>query len=1234
MGSGELKDVVDISQLQARMDSFHKISSIPVGILDADGNILVAAGWQDVCAKYHRVHPETAANCKISDAYLKSNLRAGEYVEHKCRNSMRELATPIIIKDKHWATLFLGQFFYDDETVDMDFFRRQAATHGFPMESYMDALAKVPVLSRQKVKDIMGYCAQLVQMLITMGLARLELENFQASLQKLADERAQKVMEATASLRESEEKYRQIFQQATDYILVLEPALDGSPKIVDASDSAFEKHGYTREELLGKPITFLDAPSSGVKAAERMKILGSGMPLTFEAEHYRKDGSTFVVEVNAKMIALGGKRLLYTIERDITGRKKAEEARKESEEKYRQLFHGSRAVKILYEPETGKLFDANDAACRFYGYTREELVSKSLYEINTMSPSELKAGIEEAKTKKRDSFIVRHRLASGEVRDVEVFPSPITIGGKTFIHSIVHDITERKKSDRLLGCRAELSALFTTASVDELIQAGLDAAERLTSSRIGFFHFVDDDQENLTLQTWSTNTIANMCKAEGKGMHYPISKAGVWVDCFHQKKPVIHNDYAALPHKKGMPEGHAPVTRELSIPVIHRDKVMAIMGVGNKEADYTREDVEITLEAASILFDLVERKRAEEALRASEKRLAEAQRMAKTGDWTWDLANNTLTWSDETYHLFGLDKATYVPTLEKYADLVHPDDRHIMREVNYLGNIGKKTHEIEYRIIAQDTREVKWLLTKGETTFGADGKPLFVRGTLQDITERKSAEREKEQLMLELSRKATEKDAILASQNNVILSYDLNMNVQQVNPAFVKTYGFDPVGLNVKEIIRRVNCRMMDGSPLNLEEQPTPKALHGEATDSRLYLVTKADGTSGVVDTSSRPLLVGGRIAGSVTVWHDITDLKMKERELRAAKEAAEAATTLKDKFVSLVAHDLNGPLGSMVGCLKQLGRNSFSPEDTAKIYSTAIATGENMLDLINNLLNISRIKLGKLKPDLKFISAYFLAVKAMSEFRYRAEEKGVKLVNEVSRDTRLFADESLFDEVVRNLVSNAVKFTGPGKCVRIFTPPGKPAAIAVSDEGIGIDDARMSHLFEYETRTSTVGTAGELGTGLGLPLSRDIMEAHGGRLTVESVKGKGTVFCAELPLVKPKVLFACDDRLAGIFLERYVSGMGLELKSAANGSEALEMVGAWKPNLVITDVKMPGLDGFKLVDGIRQNPDTAKIPIIMTSAFSDPELSARITNVHVDDFISKPFIAEEVVSKIRRILG
>jgi len=176
------------------------------------------------------------------------------------------------------------------------------------------------------------------------------------------------------------------------------------------------------------------------------------------------------------------------------------------------------------------------------------------------------------------------------------------------------DITERKLGEELSALRQRMADLVYGESLEQLMRHALDTAEHLTDSKIGFFHFVEDDEESISLQVWSTRTLNDMCFAEGNGLHYPVSQAGVWVDCIHQRRVVIHNDYAALPHKKGLPEGHAEVQRELTVPVLRNQRIVAVMGVGNKPRDYNDRDQKIVERVADMAMDFVDRQQAEERM--------------------------------------------------------------------------------------------------------------------------------------------------------------------------------------------------------------------------------------------------------------------------------------------------------------------------------------------------------------------------------------------------------------------------------------------------------------------------------------------------------------------------------------------------------------------------------------------------------------------------------------------
>ena len=195
---------------------------------------------------------------------------------------------------------------------------------------------------------------------------------------------------------------------------------------------------------------------------------------------------------------------------------------------------------------------------------------------------------------------------------------------------IILDITERKRAEIIVRTRLQLIEFAAEHSLAELLQKTLDAVCALTDSPIGFYHFVDADQVTLTLQAWSTRTLQEFCTATTKGAHSRIDESGVWVDCIRQKRPVIHNDYAKLPHRKGLPEGHAPIKRELVVPILREQQIVAVLGIGNKELDYTEKDIEFVAYFADVAWEIARRKLVEDTLEAERKRLLNALDEVKT----------------------------------------------------------------------------------------------------------------------------------------------------------------------------------------------------------------------------------------------------------------------------------------------------------------------------------------------------------------------------------------------------------------------------------------------------------------------------------------------------------------------------------------------------------------------------------------------------------------------------
>ncbi len=276
----------------------------------------------------------------------------------------------------------------------------------------------------------------------------------------------------------------------------------------------------------------------------------------------------------------------------------------------------------------------SDEVFRIFGLKPQEFTATYEAFLEGVHPDD-RATVDDAYTRSlsegRDAYEVQHRVvnrATGEVRFVEEKCQHFRNQEGRVVRSVgmVQDITERKRADDFMHSQLRILTEANTSVqyLNDMLQIFLDECESLTGSQIGFCHFVDEDQETLLLQSWSTNTLANACTAEGRDSHYPVADAGVWAECVRTRGPVIHNDYASLANRKGLPAGHVAVVRELVIPIVNNNIIVAIFGVGNKPTDYDETDVEALTHLGNLSWEMIKRKRTEEELRLASVELAAA----------------------------------------------------------------------------------------------------------------------------------------------------------------------------------------------------------------------------------------------------------------------------------------------------------------------------------------------------------------------------------------------------------------------------------------------------------------------------------------------------------------------------------------------------------------------------------------------------------------------------------
>lgn len=301
----KLADLIDIPKLQSILDSLAEATGIVSAALDVDGTVLTASGWRDICLNFHRCNLKTRLACHASDTYLASHLKEGErYVVYRCANGLIDCASPITVEGRHLGNVFTGQLFL--AKPDVEFFRKQAKEYGFDEEAYLAALDQVPVLSREELEKILDFLAQFAEMLADAGVKRL------------------RKLEAQKALRESEARFRAIFESANDSIFIHDAETGG---VLDLNRKVTELYGYSWEEFRKGGLALIGAgiPPYSAEDARRWVEKAKDAPQLFPWLAKGKDGRYFWTEVNLKSILIDGKPRILAIARDITERKQAEE---------------------------------------------------------------------------------------------------------------------------------------------------------------------------------------------------------------------------------------------------------------------------------------------------------------------------------------------------------------------------------------------------------------------------------------------------------------------------------------------------------------------------------------------------------------------------------------------------------------------------------------------------------------------------------------------------------------------------------------------------------------------------------------------------------------------------------------------------------------------------------------------------------------------------------------------
>jgi PAS domain S-box-containing protein len=429
---------------------------------------------------------------------------------------------------------------------------------------------------------------------------------------------------------------------------------------------------------------------------------------------------------------------------------------------------------------------------------------------------------------------------------------------------------------------------------------------------------------------------------------------------------------------------------------------------------------------------------------------------------------------------------------------------------------------------------------------------------------------------------------------------------------------------------------------------------HGETIYDLETVRLRKNGVPVEVSLTTAPIRdAAGKIVGTSTSFIDITERNRVRRKMLEADRASQA----KSEFLSRMSHELRTPLNAILGFAQLLELELPGPQHQDSLKHI-LKAGRHLLDLINEVLDIARIESGRLQVSLEPVSIVDVGREIIALTRPLADEVGVDLQSNldlIPPRTCALADRQRLKQVLLNLLSNAIKYNRRGGRVRLncVASPGQPVRIDVQDTGVGISPEVMDRLFVPFERLGAEQTGLE-GTGLGLALSKHLVELMGGRLTAASQEGEGSTFSIELRAaddpVAPSsdgpvpeataqqpartVLYVDDNSLNAQLVQRVLARLGsIELITVMQGRLAIDLARQRRPDLILLDLNLPDVSGEDVLRRLRQEPATAGIPVIVVSADAIPARIAQMKTFGSQAYLTKPFSVPEMLQTVRRYL-
>jgi len=651
-------------------------------------------------------------------------------------------------------------------------------------------------------------------------------------------------------------------------------------------------------------------------------------------------------------------------------------------------------------------------------------------------------------------------------------------------------------------------------------------------------------------------------------------------------------------------------------------------------------------------------------LRTSEERLIRSQEFARIGTWDWNIKTGDLYWSNRIWPLFGYQKEVTETTYDNFLAAVHPDDRQgVIDAVNNCVEHNAE-YDIEHRVVWPDG-SVHWVSESGNVVRGESGEALHMLGVVQDINARKHSE-----LALAKSKRQLIEAQTMASIGN--WRADLISGEVSWSDEIYRIFGHQPGSFTPS--VEAFNAAVHPDDLVRVkssEDQAKKTGRHDV-----VHRIIMPDGSVRHVHALAEAETDDyGNLSTMTGTMQDITYQVAAEQELIDAREEAENANRAKSQFLSSMSHELRTPMNAIMGFSQLLKLETDQPlsESQAENVEEITKASEHLLKLINEVLDLAKIEAGRVDLSIEAVELGEVIGESLQLINPLAQKRGIEIsltrdgaeitVSQLMQQSyAVRADSTRLRQVLLNLLSNAVKYNRENGKINIAcdaTISESHTRISITDTGKGLTQQQQSQLFKAFNRLGVEESNIE-GTGIGLVITRNIVELMGGNIDVDSKPEQGSTFWIELPsdtlhgeknimpdekdttplqatsseTYEHTVLYI-EDNPANLRLVTQLLGLrsNIHMWSAHEPLLGLELAAEHKPDLILLDINLPGMDGFEVLKNLRKHEATLNTPVIAISANAMPRDIEKGMGAGFNDYITKPVDVKKLLQAVENVL-